>query len=633
MAKRRRFRGFPAVLALLVFAGLGWLPWVHPTNTTPPWVVSIRSAAPIRLPTAPSNHPPIKLSTTAQPLQPAGRPARQPTGNSTFLSNLVNSQGNRVRTLLRESYHVTSPSILAVPESLPTLVLPARGTPYTMADLVTAGVIVPWERSGWYLLVDSVFVAPSATLNISGAGLGDLLMGTSAAGFTSIVTWGGTISIAGSPSAPLAITGWDETDNRPAQDPILGRPYIRDVGGQLVLNQVRVSSLGFWSGPTGGVAWTGTSGVAATGEAISSTFMDNTYGAFVSNGYHVQFAGDLFESNQLDGLRLHRGADNSTVSGSAAARNGEHGFVISRGDNDVLDGDVALHNARDGFLLNGQPLNTGASPSGHQTVPSTGAVLSGSEAKGNGHYGIEVVGGAGTVVRNDIVCGTSTGIAVRLSAIDTWVVDDQVRCGRRVALAIGPAVIDTTVSGNVLSQSRIGILIRNSPNIRLLNNHLTGLSVFGIAVRGTSEGVVGSGNSIAGNGFAPIQASDGARSPSLSTTNLAAWKRAHNPTVLSYLRYHPLLTTWLVILLLVALFCMVTRLRRRPSRPYRHVLPWQPSEVADPGRHRRVLPWQPSGVVDVVRERAAERVVRDEVTATPGHAGSYRDAARGAHHH
>ncbi len=578
MSKRRHARRYPALLALLIFGGLAALPWLHPLNATPPWVLQAKTAVPVKLPPAPPKLAPVKLSSFSEPVDPRGPRARVPAASSTVLSDLVTSQNNLMRRLLNSSYHITTPTILDLPNSLPALVLPARPAPYTLADLATAGVAVPWDRPGWYLLADAVFVAPSATLDIGGAGLGNLLLGSSGAGFTWIATWGGTITLAGSATNPLSVAGWDEAANHPAQPSNAGRPYIRAIGGQLNAEYVHFSNLGFWSGPTGGVAWTGTSGVAASGEAIGSTFTGDTYGAFASDSYHVRFIDDLFESNQLDGLRLHRGADNSTATGSAAVRNGEDGFVVSRADDDVLRGDVAENNGSDGFLLDGEPVDSGASPSGRQSVPSTGSVLARSKSAGNGHYGVEVDGGVGTVVEDNAVCSSSTAISLRLGAVDTSVVGNQVACGSRVDLAVGPAVTDTTVSGNSLSGARIGILIRTSPNIRLLNNRLAGLSIFGIALHGASPGVSGDGNVIAGDGFSPVEAADGASSPSLANSNLSAWKRRTTPSVIGYLRFHPLLALWLMSLFVVAVSVAITRTRRRPPRPYAHIVSWQGSQ-------------------------------------------------------
>src|ERR1700730_17153980 len=121
------------------------------------------------------------------------------------------------------------------------------------------------------------------------------------------------------------------------------------------------------------VAWTGVSSRDSTGSAVSSTFMWNTYGAFTSRANHVMFTDDLFENNELDGLRLHRNTVNSTVTASAAVRNGGNGFVVSRGATfNVIRGDLAVNNRLNGFLINGQSLVTGASPSGGKADPTRG---------------------------------------------------------------------------------------------------------------------------------------------------------------------------------------------------------------------------------------------------------------------
>jgi hypothetical protein len=289
----------------------------------------------------------------------------------------------------------------------------------------------------------------------------------------------------------------------------------------------------------------------------------------------VKFTDDLFQGNELDGLRLHRNAVNSVVSASAAARNGANGFVVSRGATaDVLQGDLAVHNQGNGFLLNGQPLVSGASPSGDRSTASVGTMLESSDAQANGRTGILVEGGAGTVLKGNTVCGTVTGIAVRAGATNTSVVGNEVRCGGRVALSVGPAVTGTTVAGNKLSQARIGVLIRNSPGVRIMDNRVEGMSLFAISVRGSSPGVVGNGNLIAGRGFQPIDARGGATAPLITNSNLQGWQRRSDLSVLAYLRYHPILATWVAILALVAICAVAIRRRRRPVRPYHYTVPW-----------------------------------------------------------
>jgi hypothetical protein len=578
----RRRGWWLAVLALLFFAGLAVAPLLYQGGASPPWVASAQRATLAPLPTVAAIPPAVRLSSVAQPMRPSDPPAALPTGDAIRLAALVASEDLRLRTLLRHSSRLTVPVVVPVRGGVPTLVLPGRPGGYTLTDLTNAGAAVPARQGGGYLLVDSVLVTTGATLKLGGPSLPRLLMDSSPSGFTSIVAWGGSLALAGDSSqAPLTITGWDHVANQPAQNKGNGRPYIRAVGGQLDLKNVRASALGFWSGRTGGVAWTGVSSRPSSGGATSSTFVGNTYGAFVARGDKVQFTDDLFEGNELDGLRLHRNAMSSVVTGSASARNGGNGFVVSRGAiGDVLRGDLAVHNQGNGFLLNGQALVNGASPSGGTTGASTGTLVEASQAEANGRTGILVDGGAGTLVRDNIICGPITGIAVRAGADNTSVVGNQVRCGGRVALSIGPAVTGTTVAGNTLSGARIGLLVRNAPGVRIIRNGITDMSLFAISVRGASPGVVGDDNVISGRGFNPIDVRGGAPSPLITTSNLSGWQRRSQVTVLGYLRYHPILTTWLVILLLVALCALVVRHRLRPARPYRYTMPWRPAETA-----------------------------------------------------
>jgi hypothetical protein len=600
-----RRRWAPVVAAVLLFAGLGALPWVLPGGPTPAWARTAQHTTPVPLTPPPAPLPPVHLSPAARPVQPDDPPATLPPADSTHMSALVAAEDLRLRTLQHHSSRLTVPVVVPVRGGVPTLVLPGRPTAYGLADLQNAGAVVPLRQQGGFLLVDSVLVAANANLRLGGPGLLTLLMDSSASGFTSMVTWGGTLTLAGdSAQAPLTITGWDRVANQPAADHGYGRPYIRSVGGKLELRNVRASSLGFWSGRTGGVAWTGVSSRPATGSAVGSTFTGDTYGAFVSRSDHVDFTDDLFEANQLDGLRLHRGANSSTVTASAAARNGGNGFVVSRGAaSDVLRGDLAEHNQGNGFLLDGQPLVSGASPSGSQATSTLGTSLEASDAEANARTGILVDGGAGTIVRNNVVCGPVTGIAVRAGATNTMVVGNDVRCGGRVALSIGPAVTGTTVAGNTLRQARIGMLIRNAPGVRIMDNRILGMSLFGISVRGSSPGVVGNGNTITGRGFQPIDTRGGATAPLVIDSDLSSWQRRSELSVAGYLRYHPILTTWLAIIALVALSAVVIRFRQRSPHPYSYTVPWQPSErvarQAPAGVHPPPAPrsaWTESGV-------------------------------------
>jgi hypothetical protein len=588
LAKRRNWGWVANGAAFALIAGLAALPFLLQSQSTPAWVRSAERTSPIPL-TAPAGAlPGVVLGATATPIAPEEAPARPPIVDSVRGAALVAGEDLRLRDLIHHIGKLVYPTVMPPPSSInagagalrnnvPTLVLPGPLS-YTATDLQSAGAALPLTGGG-YMLVDSVVVGPGATLTIGGAGVPMLLLASAPESFTSIVDWGGTLTLNGvSPTQPMTIMSWDRAANQPAADRGDGRPYIRAVGGRMDLLNVRVKSLGFWSGRTGGVAWTGINSRPSTGSAESSTFVDNTYGAFVARSTGVQFKNDLFEANELDGLRLHRNATNSIVAFSASARNGGNGFVVSRGAiGNVLRDDLAVNNAENGFLLNGLPLVNGASPSGHTAVASSGTIVQDSDAEGNARTGILVEGGAGTIIQRNIVCGAVTGIAVRAGATSTMVVGNEVRCGGRIALAIGPAVTGTTVDGNLLSNARIGLLIRNSAGVRIINNRFAGISVFGLSVRGTSPGVVGNDNMISGRGFQPVDVRGGAENPTLISTNTSGWQHRTSLSLVAELRYHPILDTWLAILVLIALLTIATRFRKRPARPYHYTVPWRPA--------------------------------------------------------
>src|SRR5262249_4223518 len=266
----------------------------------------------------------------------------------------------RLRTMLHVSSRFWLPKSVRYRHSLPTLVLPRGSHPefaggvrrvvpgrsiYTAADLIRDGAMVRLPRGG-ALLEDNVFVASGVTLDLSSSDVSAIYLDNRPSGAASIVAWGGNLDFRGTRLDPLTIKGWDEAEMTPASDTGNGRPYIREVAGRMTFEYARVSTMGFWSGRTGGVAWTGLSTHPSYGGAILSTFTGNTYGAFVTRGHDVRFSGDLFESNQLDGLHFHRGTVGASATYSAAVRNGANGFHVDRATSRTfLQHDLSNHNA------------------------------------------------------------------------------------------------------------------------------------------------------------------------------------------------------------------------------------------------------------------------------------------------
>mgnify|MGYP002401192292 CR=1 FL=1 len=583
------------MLALAVFAGLGGLPAALSAlhlkiNAAPP-----ASSDGIRLLGAPQAPRPVPLPPAARPVDPGRPPATFPRVSETAEASVVVAEDNRLRAMLHDSFRTFQPRVVRYGRALPTLVLtsgahysyaggvasftPGSGT-YTAGDLIRDGAMVRLPNRS-VLLVDNVLVASGARLVLSSLAAAAVYLEQTAGGSASIVGWGGSLQFRGTARFPLTIKGWNEAAMTPARDAGRGRPYIREVAGRMTFADARVSALGFWSGRTGGVAWTGLASHPSSGGATASTFTGNAYGAFVTRGRGVRFSADLFESNQLDGLHIHRGTVGASASFSAAVRNGENGFHVDRATRrTLLLDDLSQHNATNGFLIDGRPLVSTASASGNGVAPGSGTRVEYSAAEQNGRTGILVEGGNRTVLKADEVCARQTAIALRYGASDAIVDGNDVRCGPRAGLSVGPAAPGTLLYGNAVSGARIAVLVSNSGRVEIDKSLITLARVFGVSARGAASVVSGTGNVISGSGYRAVDASADAPAPALSGSDVASWAYARNGTVWSYLEFHPLALTWLSIAFLVIAGGLWTRRRKAAAHPYPESTRWTPSADA-----------------------------------------------------
>jgi hypothetical protein len=586
-----RRRGWTVLVALAVFATLAGLPVILPAlhlniTTAPP-----TTSDGIKLLGAPRALPAISLPPAARPTDPAGPTATFPQVSESLEAAAVSFEDNRLRTMLHDSFRTNQPKIVHYRHALPTLLLtsgthysfaggarvlvPGKSV-YTAADLISNGAMVRLPDGG-ALLKDNVFVSAGARLELSSSDVSAIYLDNTPSGSASIVAWGGDLDFRGTRPHPLTLQGWDETTMTPARDTGSGRPYLREVAGTMTFESARVSSLGFWSGRTGGVAWTGLSTHPSYGGAILSTFTGNTYGVFVTRGRNVRFSGDLFESNQLDGLHFHRGTVGSSAAYSAAVRNGANGFHVDRATlRTFLQHDLSQHNATNGFLADGRPLVISASASGSSVAPGQGTRIMNSAALGNGRTGILIEGGNRTVLKADEICAKVTGIALRYGTSNAIVDANDVRCAPRTGLRIGPQAPGALVYGNAVSGARIAMLVTTpGGSVEIDKSLITLASVFGISVRGVNSTVFGKDNVISGIGFRAVDSRAEATPPHLSGSNTANWAYARKGSVLTYLEFHPLAVFWLSLAFLVLVGCVWTRRRKAPSHPYPESTRWR----------------------------------------------------------
>ena len=546
-------------------------------------------------------------------ISPGQAPASLPNVSPAKETSVVSAEDGRIRMLLHNAARIHQPEVLPYRGSLPTVVLTAGSHVYTAANLVQYGALVMLPNHA-ALLLDNVFVSTNAQLSLGSPTLNALYLDSASGGFASIVAWGGSLSFNGTSSQPLTIMGWNRATKAPAADEGNGRSYIREVGGAMTLTDVRASSLGFWSGRTGGVAWTGISGAPSRGGATGSTFTQDVYGAFVSRGKGVTFTNDLFEFNDLDGLHIHRYSVGSQVTSSSASRNGANGFLVDRAtQNTVLRGDVSQNNITNGYFIDGHPLVSGASASGSSVQPSTGTVLQSSAATGNGRIGILVEGGSGTVIKADQICDKTTAIVVRAGATNSVLTGNDIRCAPQSGMSVGPSAPGTVISGNTMSGPHIGMLIRSSGPVEVDNNRIIGATTFGITVRGLTSQVKGVGNVISGAGFRAIDARALAGTPDMTGTDTSGWAHHAHITFWTYLQFHPLAALWLGILVLVILAAAWSYRRRLPPHPYPASTRWSgvatEAQEASPFPPRRRVPG---------RGRVADRCLRMELALIAG---------------
>jgi len=568
-------RSWLAVLAAVcVFGLLGTTPLVLKELHVATHPVAATSAHGLALLPHPLNRRPVQVPPVARAINPGQPAALFPTANPAKEAALVTEEDNRLRTLFHTAVHINRPEVVPVRGSVPTLVLTPRRSSYGAGDLVRYGALVRLPNHAGLLLYH-VFVAPRATLLLGSPGLHALYLDSSADGFASIVTWGGHLDFGGTARRPFTIMGWDRVAKAPAADRGKGRSYIRAIGGSMSFTDARVSALSFWSGRTSRVAWTGLRNQPSTGGATSSTFTNNTYGAFVMRGTDVRFASDLFEFNQLDGVHFHRYSAGSSVISSSLVRNGLNGLMVDRATRATLvRGDVSVHNQRNGYFVDGRPLVAGASASGNSVAPGSGTTIEHSVATHNGRAGILVEGGVGTVIEADQVCGAITGISIKYGAANSVLTGNYVSCSPQSGLSLGPGASNTVASGNTIVGSRIGMLIRAVGQLQIDNNLVARARIFGISVRGPSSRVRGVSNTITGTGFRPVDTRAQARVPALYGTDTSAWTHHAKLTFFSYLRFHPLAALWLGIVLLFVLGFLWSRRRRLPPHPYAYSTHW-----------------------------------------------------------
>ncbi|MFF5108250.1 right-handed parallel beta-helix repeat-containing protein [Streptosporangium sp. NPDC000509] len=524
-----------------------------------------------------------------------------------------------------------------------TLVLPARNTEaaYTLKDLaaVEKGRYLRRLKDGSYLLGVHVFVADGARLQLRGPLT--LRMGSLPGSFSSIITFGGGIEIKGTAKRPVRITSWDVRTQKPDTTTTDGRAYIRAVGGEFEMSHTQVSQLGFWSGRTGGIALTGTERPASVyrhrtkdqrhqdkrerlantkqGERGGSNFGDvetipigpgtashvladelvsgsiknsvitgDAYGVFVSGSNQTQIIDNRIVDSLVHGVFMHRFAKNATIEKTEVIGSGGDGFVLSRATEKVKVVDcLAERNGRNGFTLNGRALASGPSASGESLAVYGDSSVSGSTARDNGRYGVEVLGGSRLAVQTSEIIGGDMGIVVREGASGVQISGNRLTGQRRQAIALRDRATGAHVAGNTIAGTVTGIYLRDSAGM-IIGNKITTLShpkAHGITVVGDAAGSEITRNTVIGSGTSAISVARAADTVNKHNNDEDQWNDTSSFWVKAKRFVKPMNVIWAAVILLVIVSAIRSRAvveRRQRRREIRN--PYEQQRLLAEGR-------------------------------------------------
>lgn len=533
-------------------------------------------------------------------------------GDGTKESKLVETENERVvyvRTVASAAEYsrdggVTEPYRLRTGPTY-TLMLPARKAAYTVKDLrAFAPDTFTRQPDGSFLLSESIVVLEGARLSLASENGLDIKLASSPESFVSIVTIGGDFSVTGAGGAPLTITSWDAAANAPDTETADGRSYIRVIGGNGSLEHAQLSDLGFWSGNTGGLSFTGAESVidfdefsegGATQEKVAGAEMlkagelgdvspgqdysfvsasisdvratGNAFGIFVAGAEGVSVTDTTVEKSLVDGLVFHRYVTESSVTGVQAIDNAVDGIALSRSSTSNTFSDVtARNNGRNGLTLDGQPLADGPSAVGTPVESYGDNSVARSRFVDNGRYGVEVNGGSDIAVTRSRFTSNEMGVVVANAAERVTVSRNTFVDQSRQSIAIREDVAEATVASNRIEGGDTGIYVRNA-EADVANNTLTAIKSHGISLVGDARSVSVVSNDIAGSGSTALWTKQ-AFGGRVDDNNVSDWNPAPTfDTVVSAV-VQPLTLVWIGLAIAVMLTAFTPR--RRSALGVRH---------------------------------------------------------------
>ena len=318
------------------------------------------------------------------------------------------------------SVQLTGPTF---PDLMPTIVLAPREEPYRLSEL-RQKLPSAFGSVGDALLLRASIEAPTGThLFIDAAQTPDVRLTSSSKGFVTIISRGGEIDIAGTAGQVLRLTSWDEERQTNDTNPEDGRSFILSQGGRMDITRADLGYLGFGaSGTSSGIAWRGepagpgSPGAPAYGDVTASTLHHNWFGAYTSEARNMRWAHNSFAYNDAYGFDPHDLSNDFVVEHNVAHGNGRHGFIFSRGcDRNIMRNNVAFDNRGHGFMIDdGRSEDAELAPA--RFLPSNDNQIVNNHAYDNDGSGVEIEGGTGNVVKDNVLERNYVGVRLKNGA-------------------------------------------------------------------------------------------------------------------------------------------------------------------------------------------------------------------------
>jgi hypothetical protein len=490
---------------------------------------------------------------------------------------LVANEDQRIFRLVEGKPPDSAPRLVTWPRAMPTLVLPARPTPYTVADLQEAGAVT-LQHDGGLLVTTNVLVGPGADVSIQVPN-GRLRLSSTPTGFTSLVAVRGSLELSGAPGAPLSVTSWDPQAKASDSDLADGRAYVRSVGGRLELKDVNASALGFWSGRTGGIAWTGSTTAPATGAATAVTTSGNFAGLVIGRSVGVLVSGAQVTDSTGDGVVVRTAAADTQLLRVLSTDNGRNGVRVSTGaTNTSLREVTATGNQCNGIYLDGTPRTPAPTAPGDRESPAlraTGLSIETSSVRDNDEHGVLAINPTLLELTNTEISDNQDGVIIRGSARGVLLRGNTVSSPGGFAVAIngGAEAGRVSVERNVLHDALAGVQVTDTTT-SIIGNDIRDMTVHGVAFIGRADRSAVTENRIAGRGPSAIDTNRLAPGAVVneSSNDESLWKLDRDSLryVAALVRTEPLVLLWAVPPFVPLILGIAYLRRRRAEYRYRH---------------------------------------------------------------